>query len=226
MLGIGCGFQYHTGVSMLNLLVKSKKNACSDGFSLAGNTLGAIIVFFSLAAPFQYYDYANTLFYFSICTGAILFGFSLLYLIPQRFLIAYADEDLKNEIKAGKWYANLWNPEVFSNPAYYLLTLSQCLNAIGFLNLTTFLNIHLSKVMHYTDVKIAGILTTLQVCDMLGRIFVPLLADILYQRFAYTRHVIYCIGVIGTGSCMIFLDQIQTDLECYTICAAIGTFSW
>merc|ERR1712029_1049281 len=121
------------------------------------------------------------------------FGFSLLYLIPQRFLIAYADEDLKNEIKGGKWYANLWNPEVFSNPAYYLLTLSQCLNAIGFLNLTTFLNIHLSKVMHYTDVKIAGILTTLQVCDMLGRIFVPLLADFFVSKICLhpTCHLLY-----------------------------------
>ena len=211
---------------MLNLLVKTKKNACSNGISLAGNTLGAIIVFFSLAAPFQYYDYADTLFYFSIGTGAILFGFSLLYLIPQRFLIAYADEDLKNEIKGGKWYENLWNPEVFSNPAYYLLTLSQCLNAIGFLNLTTFLNVHLSKVMQYTDVEIATILATLQLFDMSGRIFVPWLADILYQKFAYTRHFIYCIGVIGTGACMICLDQIQTDVQCYLICALIGTFSW
>ena len=211
---------------MLNLLVKTKKNACSNGISLAGNTLGAIIVFFSLAAPFQYYDYADTLFYFSIGTGAILFGFSLLYLIPQRFLIAYADEDLKNEIKGGKWYENLWNPEVFSNPAYYLLTLSQCLNAIGFLNLTTFLNVHLSKVMQYTDVEIATILAILQLCDMFGRIFVPWLADILYQKYAYTRHFIYCIGVIGTGACMICLDQIQTDFQCYLICALIGTFSW
>ena len=211
---------------MLNLLVKTKKNACSNGISLAGNTLGAIIVFFSLAAPFQYYDYADTLFYFSIGTGAILFGFSLLYLIPQRFLIAHADEDLKNEIKGGKWYENLWNPEVFSNPAYYLLTLSQCLNAIGFLNLTTFLNVHLSKVMQYTDVEIATILATLQLFDMFGRIFVPWLADILYQKYAYTRHLIYCIGVIGTGACMICLDQIQTDYQCYLICALIGTFSW
>ena len=210
---------------MLNLLVQTKRNAIANGFSLAGNTVGAIIVMYSLAYPFQYFGYANTMFYSSLAVGVILFGFSLLYLIPQRFLIAYADEDLKNEIKGGKWYANLWNPEVFSNPAYYLLSLSQSLNAIGFLNLTTFLNVHLNTVMQYTDVEIVSFIVTLQVFDMVGRIVVPLLADKLYQKLAYARHVIYCIGVVGTGSCMIKLVQIQTDWECYMLCAALGTFS-
>ena len=210
---------------MLNLLVKTKRNAIANGFSLAGNTVGAIIVMYSLAYPFQYFGYANTMFYSSLAVGVILFGFSLLYLIPQRFLIAYADEDLKTEIKGGKWYANLWNPEVFSNPAYYLLSLSQSLNAIGFLNLTTFLNVHLNTVMQYTDVEIVSFIVTLQVFDMVGRIVVPLLADKLYQKLAYTRHFIYCLGVVGTGSCMIKLVHIQTDWECYMICAALGTFS-
>ena len=210
---------------MLNLLVKSKRNALANGFSLAGNAVGASIVFVALAYPLQYFGYVNTMFYSSIASGAVLFGFSLLYLIPQRYLIAYADEDLKNEIKGGKWYANLWNPEVFSNPAYYLLSVSQSLNAIGFLNLTTFLNVHLNTVMQYTDVEIVSFLVTLQIFDMVGRILVPLLADKLYQKLAYTRHFIYCLGVVGTGSCMIKLVHIQTDWECYMICAALGTFS-
>ena len=211
---------------MLNLLVKTKKNGCANGFSLAGNTLGAIIVFFALATPLQFYKYSDTLFYFALGTFAILLLFSAFYLIPQRYINTYAEPELQNEIYAGNWFDNLWNVEIFRNPAYYLLTLSQCLNAIGFLNLTTFLNVHLNKAMNYSDVKIAGILTTLQICDMFGRILVPTIADYLYPKFAYTRHLIYCIGVIGTGACMMCLENIQTDFECYMICSIIGMFSW
>ena len=226
ILGIGCGFQYHTGSSMLNLLVKTKRNGCANGFSLAGNTLGAIIVFFALATPFQYYDYSTTLFYFSMATFVILTFFSLLYLVPQRYINIYADSRLKEEIHGGNWYKNLWNPEVFSNPAYFLLILSQCLNAIGFLNLTTLLNVHLSTRMNFSDVKIAGILTTLQLCDMFGRIIVPMISDYLYKKCIWTRHIIYSIGVIGTGASAMCLENVQTDFECYMICSVIGMFSW
>ena len=71
----------------------------------------------------------------------------------------------------------IFKKELLSNPAYYLLIISQCLNATGFLNLTTFLNIHINKQINFDDEYTAYLLIPMQLADLFGRIFVPYLSD-------------------------------------------------
>ena len=77
---------------MLNLLVKPKKNAFSNGISLAGNTLGAITVFVVMGNAFKRLHYSESLGYLSFFSGGILLLATGLYFIPQRHISMYADD--------------------------------------------------------------------------------------------------------------------------------------
>ena len=100
-MGIGCALSYHTGVQMLNLIVGSKKNATFNGFSLAGNTAGAIIVFHFISQLFGKLHYGTSL---QIFTGSLFFismVFSLIYLIPQRYISQHMEKtelDIKGNL--------------------------------------------------------------------------------------------------------------------------------
>ena len=104
LLGIGAACHFHTGVQMLNLLVEAKKNAFSNGISLAGNTLGAIIVFIIMGNLFKSLHYGDSLFYLSFGSGAILLLTTGLYYFPQRYISKYADDDVQQTSKqTGKY---------------------------------------------------------------------------------------------------------------------------
>ena len=80
---------------MLNLLAKAKTNAFSNGISLGGNTLGAILVFISMGVAFKTWHYSESLLYLSFFSGGILLLATCLYIIPQRHISMYADDDVK-----------------------------------------------------------------------------------------------------------------------------------
>jgi hypothetical protein len=96
LFGIGCGFNYHNGVSMLNLLVVPKRNAMSNGFSLAGNTAGAICVIFLISNLLQSSGgYERTMFILSYAGPVCLIIATSFYFIPLRHISKYADEACK-----------------------------------------------------------------------------------------------------------------------------------
>ena len=114
---------------------------------------------------------------------------------------------------------------MFKNPSYYLLIISQCSNAIGFLNLTTFLNIHLAQRLKYDNWNIVLSLSVIQVCDLIGRMLFPFLADQLKKYCWFSIHLFYMIGTLGAGACMISLKHVSTDYELYTTFVLMGLFS-
>ena len=121
--------------------------------------------------------------------------------------------------------SELWDTELFADPAYYLFILSQCLNAIGFLNLTTFLNVHIAQTVDFNDAQVAYILIPMQASDFFGRLIVPYISDKLQPRIEYIRHYIYVTGVIGTGSCMMCLNFANTWESILAIVILMGFFS-
>jgi len=113
MLGIGCALTYHTGVQKLNRIVGSKKNARYNGWSLAGNTAGAIIVFWCISHSFKISPFEVSLMTMTWCTLVLSMSFTLIYLIPQRF-INHHEHQLK------LWRLGDWKDKVgtaFSNKA-------------------------------------------------------------------------------------------------------------
>ena len=100
LLGIGCALGYHTGVLMLNRIVKNKRNATYNGFSLAGNTVGAIIVFHFISQLFGRLPYENSLEIFTACTFGFSMVFALIYMIPQRHInMCPKEEEVENNGK-------------------------------------------------------------------------------------------------------------------------------
>ena len=85
-LGIGCALTYHTGVQKLNRVVGNKKNARYNGWSLAGNTLGAIIVFWCISHLLKTSPFEESLMTMTWCTLGLSMIFTLIYLIPQRYI--------------------------------------------------------------------------------------------------------------------------------------------
>ena len=86
MLGIGCALTYHTGVQKLNRIVGSKKHATLNGLSLAGNTLGAITVFWAISHLLKTSPFEESLMIMTWCNLALSMSFTLIYLIPQRYI--------------------------------------------------------------------------------------------------------------------------------------------
>ena len=86
MLGIGCALTYHTGVQKLNRIVKDKKNATYNGLSLTGNSLGAIIVFWGISHLLKTSPFEESLMTMTWCTLGLSMIFTLIYLIPQRYI--------------------------------------------------------------------------------------------------------------------------------------------
>ena len=124
-----------------------------------------------------------------------------------------------------KWYESLYDKNMFKNPSYYLLIISQCSNATAFLNLTTFINIHLAQRMKYDSWNIVMSLSTMQVSDLVGRMLFPFLADKLKKYCWFSIHLFYMVGTLGVGACMIALQYITTDLEQFITFVLIGFFS-
>ena len=85
-MGIGCALTYHTGAQKLNRIVGNKKNASYNGLSLAGNSLGAIIAFWGISSLLKTYPFEESLMTMTWCTLALSMTFTLIYLIPQRYI--------------------------------------------------------------------------------------------------------------------------------------------
>ena len=149
----------------------------------------------------------------------------------SKFLTATSAENLEitknieQSIASEKWYESFYDKDTLKSPSYYLLIISQCLNAIGYLNLTTFINVHLAQSMKYDNWNIVLSLTIIQVCDLIGRMLFPFLADQLKKYCWFSIHLFYMVGTLGAGACMIGLQFITTDLELYITFVLLGFFS-
>ena len=148
-----------------------------------------------------------------------------------KFLTATPDNNLEitknieQIIAKEKWYESFYDKDILKKPSYYLLIFSQCANAIGYLNLTTFINVHLAQSMKYDNWKIVTFLSIIQVCDLFGRMLLPFLSDQLKKYCWFSIHLFYMVGTLGTGACMIGLQYITTDMELIITFILKGFFS-
>jgi hypothetical protein len=135
---LGCALNFHSGIKLVNHLT-SRNNGFANGVSQAGNTLGAIAVSFLVAGYFSSLDFGMSL---------IALGVSLIILIPISGCFYWPNKFLTNDPTFES------KPEVVDKQAtifysykYYFFIISQTLNAVGFLNFTTYLAAHLFQVV-------------------------------------------------------------------------------
>ena len=170
MLGLGCALNFHSGVKLVNHLT-SRNNGFANGISQAGNTMGAIAVSFAVAGYFSSMDFKMSL---------IALGLSLLILIPisasfywpNKFLNQDPTFQAKPEISS----VNKANSVYYSHK-YYFFIISPTLNAVGFLNFTTYLAAHLDQANGWSDLQAASAYAVNQSVDFFTRLVVPMLSD-------------------------------------------------
>ena len=113
MLGIGCALTYHTGVQKLNRIVANKKNATYNGLSLTGNSLGAIIVFWGISHLLKTSPFEESLMTMTWCTLALSMIFTLIYLIPQRYINHHECKSVSDFLRWGFYHwdylTNFWH---------------------------------------------------------------------------------------------------------------------
>jgi hypothetical protein len=92
---------------MLNLLAVPKRNAMSNGFSLAGNTAGAICVFFLISTILDR-GYKRSMTILSGAGAVCLFFSTSLYLIPLRYTSKFADQACKAQTTGNLKHPRIW----------------------------------------------------------------------------------------------------------------------
>ena len=141
-MGAGCGFCFHSGVLIINRNT-NKNNGLANGLVLAGNSLGTIIVAQLMGQLFDLYNFEKAVLILGVCTF-IQVPSAFLYFYPSKIALE-EDRKHKESSDSPKWWHKILNKDLLNDPRYYLLCLSQCLNAIGFTTATSYLPRHLSK---------------------------------------------------------------------------------
>ena len=143
LLGLGCALNFHSGVKLVNALT-SRNNGFANGVSQAGNTVGAIAVSFAVAGYFSSLDFKMSLIALGVSL-TILIPISAFFYWPNKFLKADPTVfETKDEIKAAE--GAIGDKPIYKSYKYYAFMISQTLNAVGFLNFTTYLAAHLHQV--------------------------------------------------------------------------------
>ena len=137
-LGLGCALNFHSGIKLVNHLT-SRNNGFANGVSQAGNTMGAIAVSFAVAGYFTSLDFQMSL---------VALGVSLIVLIPISGCFYWPNKFLSTDVTfETKGPEVLEQKDIYFSYKYYLFIISQTLNAVGFLNFTTYLAAHLHQVI-------------------------------------------------------------------------------
>ena len=218
-MGAGCGFCFHSGVLIINRN-SNRNNGLANGLVLAGNSLGTIIVAQLMGQLFDLYHFDKAILILGLCTF-IQVPSALLYFYPSKKAL---DEDQKQKKKSlTPWWDKVLNKELLNDPRYYLLCLSQCLNAAAYTTTTTYLPRHLSKVegLEMDNGDVANVISAIQVADLIARFVIPAASD----QFPGFRWLFYSAGVIGAGSTIFGIVATVDQVWVYTTCIIFGVWS-
>ena len=219
-MGAGCGLCFHSGVLIINRNT-NKNNGLANGLVLAGNSLGTIIVAQLMGRLFDVYHFDTAVLILGICTF-IQIPSAFLYFYPSK--IALEEDRKRNEsCVAPKWWYKILNKGLLYDPRYYLLCLSQCLNAIGFTTATSYLPRHLSKMegLEMDNTQVANVISAIQIADLLARFIIPAASD----QFPGFRWLFYSAGLIGAGGTVFGVVATSEQIWVYTTCIIFGIWS-
>ena len=218
-LGAGCGLCFHSGVIIINRNT-NKNNGLANGLVLAGNSLGTIIVAQLMGQLFDLFHFEKAVLILGICTF-IQIPSSFLYFYPSKIAIK---EDKKEKLGIqAPWWHKILNKNLMNDPRYYLLCVSQCLNAAAFTTATSYLPRYLSKTeeLRMDNVDVANVISAIQVSDLIARFIIPAASD----QFPGYRWLFYSSGVIGAGGTIFGLVATADPIWVYTTCIIFGIWS-
>ena len=219
-MGAGCGFCFHSGVLIINRNT-NRNNGLANGLVLAGNSLGTIIVAQLMGQLFDLYKFDKAVLILGICTF-IQIPSAFLYFYPSK--VALEEDRKRNQSSnAPKLWHKILSKELFNDPRYYLLCLSQCLNAIGFTTATSYLPRHLSKMeqLKMNNSQVANVISAIQIADLVARFTIPAASD----QFPGCRWLFYSAGLVGAGGTIIGIVATSEQHWVYATCIIFGVWS-
>jgi len=187
-LGTGGCMCSITGVLEINKQFTGSSRGLAHGFSLAGNTVGGLVLPGLIALLMEGWGYKGAL--------LILAGI-LLHIIPvSLFYSSRKDSQVVNTAESKSE-----NKKVFKNPRLWFCIFSMASTTVGYTNFGLYLPLHLHTYLGFTKTVSASYISIFALGDLSGRLTGPALSDKFSPRWMW-----YCGGLIGAGSAMLCIS--------------------
>ena len=212
-LGTGGCICAISGVLEINKRVSESNRGLAHGFSLAGNTVGGLLLPTLIAVLVDSYGYTGAL---------ILLSAIVLHIIPASLFFSntkiqppvkdsQADTDSDDKKKKN---------QVFRNPRLWFCFFGMASTTIGYTNFGLYLPLHLHSTLGWSKPHSAGMISVFAVGDMLGRLTGPALSDKFPPRWPW-----YCSGLAAAGTFMLLIPLTSTTPTTGAIVLAAGLSS-
>ena len=210
-LGTGGCICAITGVLQINKQFSGSSRGLAHGFSLAGNTLGGLLLPGLIALMMDSYGY----------TGALLLLSALLTNIVPASLF-FSNDMVRNESNNNEDSPNNndTGKNIYKNPRLWFCIVSMASTTIGYTNFGLYLPLHLHSSLGLTKTAAASFISVFAVGDLVGRVTGPAMSDKWSPRWPW-----YCAGLAGAGSCMMVISLLQDTVSLAILTFVAGLFS-
>jgi len=208
-LGSGGCLATIIGVLEINKRFTGKRRGLAHGWSLAGNTLGGLLLPGSLALLFDQWGRAGALAIHSAVllniVPATLFYSSHVVTVEER------EEERTERTNQGK---------VWSNPRFWFCIFSMASTTIGYTNFGLYLPLHLTSCLGLSPTTAASFLSLFALGDLTGRLTGPALSDRAPPRWLW-----YCAALAGAGVAIAMVSTLSGLVEVAAAILVAGLLS-
>ena len=195
LLGTGGCLCAISGVLEINRRFSGSSRGLAHGLSLAGNTVGGLVLPPLIALMMDRYGY----------TGALLILSALiLHILPASLF--YTNTKLKPLASDEQNPTNSRGKQVFRNSRLWFCIFSMASTTVGYTNFGLYLPLHLHSSLGWSKPVSASYISVFAVGDLLGRLTGPALSDKFSPRWPW-----YCSGLAGAGT-FILLVPLASDM--------------
>ena len=188
-LGTGGCICAITGVLHINKQFSGSSRGLAHGFSLAGNTIGGLLLPGLIALMLDKYGFS----------WAMLIHAALILNIVPASLVFSSDKNLP-VIDANNGDDVRKNKDIFKNPRLWFCIFSMASTTVGYTNFGLYLPLHLHSTLNLSKTTAASFISIFAVGDLLGRLLGPTMSDKWSPRWTW-----YCAGLSGAGTAMLVL---------------------
>ena len=159
-LGTGGCLCAITGVLQINKLFSGSGRGMAHGFSLAGNTVGGLVLPGLIAITVDKYGY----------TGAMMILSALVLNIVPASLVYSSDKNIPPMSNNSDSSNNNCRKNIYSNPRLWFCIFSMASTTVGYTNFGLYLPLHLHHTLGLSNTVAASFISVFAVGDLVGRL--------------------------------------------------------
>ena len=185
-LGTGGCMCSITGVLEINQQFSGSSRGLAHGFSLAGNTVGGLILPGVIAVMMEHWGYRGAM--------LVLAGI-LLHIVPASLLYSANKQSRSSTTEETR----LENKKIFRSTRLWFCIFSMASTTVGYTNFGLYLPLHLYS-LGFSKTVSASYISIFALGDLTGRLTGPALSDRFPPRWSW-----YCGGLVGAGLAMLLI---------------------